>query len=645
MRLIEVLDGQRRRVAVLDNAFDISETEVLNGISEMSFSLPDGDEKARYLDYRMLIRFDGGQLYRVVDYTAEDDGAPVLSYMCEHVAAGLCDRVMYGDHVRSGYTTRQNIEYILSFQSDWVLGDCDFAYQYDYGWTSENLLAALFSIATPFTDYYKFVFDTAVYPWRIHLHKIETGSAEYYVFREYNFLRSRKKGESGEVVTRLYLQGYGEGVNQLGVSQINGGKPYIDASDEAMRKYGLIERVYTDRKQKEPASLLAAGKALLKEGEHAREEYEVEAADLKEFGVSDIYKAQAGETILFKPSGFRTYITKIVRNHDTAGDMRLTLANTPEDLVKMLADLADRQRIEATYAQGSTQIWGSVMVDNADASHPLKYPLWIPKELTIMNYVQLRIELGRFRAYSKGASSGGGSSTTSAGGGGGTSGSAGGQSVTSASGGSATVTTAQKVVTNILSVGGPLDSEDGEVLNYVEYASAGTTGGPSDNQTSWTTTPAQGTDHLHYMKSHTHSGGTHRHYFRHFHTGSANLTIPEIAVNIPSHKHTVSVGNHTHTVPSHTHTVSTPTHTHAIDYGIYESTEQPVSATVSINGQTAFAMEKEWEGDISSYLIDNSGKMPRGRFVTIEVRPNTLARCTVAAAPQGFIQSKGGGQY
>ena len=56
-------------------------------------------------------------------------------------------------------------------------------------------------------------------------------------------------------------------------------------------------------------------------------------------------------------------------------------------------------------------------------------------------------------------------------------------------------------------------------------------------------------------------------------------------------------------------------------------------------------MDTEWEGDISQYLVGSDGKFPRGRFVNIEVRPNTLARITVAAAPQGFIESKGGGRY
>lgn len=645
MRLLEIYDQRRARQAVIENAFDVTETQKLNGVWELSFSVPDGDDKLDYLQARKLVRYDGGALYRIIDYESDDGGAPVLTYTCEHMSAALSDRVMFGDHVRTGYTTAQNIEYILSFQADWVLAECDFTYRYDYAWTSENLLAALFSLSTPFTDYAKWVFDTSAYPYRLSLKKIDTAAKpEYYLFGGYNFLRAHKNTASGDILTRLYLLGYGEGINQLDVASVNDGKPYIESA-EATAQYGLIERVYADRSLKEPGALLDAGKALLREGQRPREEYEVEAADVAELGAEEIYRARVGDVLLFKRDNYRTYITEISRRFDVAGDMSLTLSNTPEDLVKMLAGMADKQRIEATYAQGSTQIWGSVMTDNADSSHALKYPLWIPKELKVMNYVQVRIELGRFRAYSKGAASGGSSTTTTQSGGGSTSGTGGGQAVTSEAGGATTVSTETKVATNALAVGTPLNTTDSSEKNYSGMAGETATGGPSNNKTTWTQTPAQGVNHLHYMQEHTHSTKPHTHNIKHYHTGVANITIPSMQINIPGHTHTVRVAAHTHSTPNHSHSVSFPAHSHEISYGIYEASDGPASAVVKINGVEAFVMEKEWEGDISGYLIGSDGKIPRGRFINIEVRPNTMARVTVAVAPQGFIQSTGGGKY
>ena len=134
----------------------------------------------------------------------DDDGAPVISVTCEHAIASLADRVLYKDHVRSGLSTRENIEYILSFQEEWVLGECDFDFSYDYGWTSENLLAALFSIATPFVAQHRWIFDPSGTTWKINLKPID-GATGHAVFAGRNFFPSRKGALSGAVAPLLNL--------------------------------------------------------------------------------------------------------------------------------------------------------------------------------------------------------------------------------------------------------------------------------------------------------------------------------------------------------------------------------------------------------------------------------------------------------
>ena len=76
MRLIEVFDRQRKRVAVVQNAYDVREKHVLNGVGELTFSLPEGDEKAKYLQPRRYVRYDGGEMYRILEMQVDDDGAP-----------------------------------------------------------------------------------------------------------------------------------------------------------------------------------------------------------------------------------------------------------------------------------------------------------------------------------------------------------------------------------------------------------------------------------------------------------------------------------------------------------------------------------------------------------------------------------------
>ena len=98
-------------------------------------------------------------------------------------------------------------------------------------------------------------------------------------------------------------------------------------------------------------------------------------------------------------------------------------------------------------------------------------------------------------------------------------------------------------------------------------------------------------------------------------------------------------------IPSHTHKVDTPNHRHDIEYGIFNSNETPSRADVYINGEFAFSMGTSYEGDITQYLIGSSGKIPRGTFIKLQVKPDTLAKVTVSSATQAFIQSKTGGNY
>lgn len=574
--MLEVFDISRKRVAVMQNAFDITETIKLNGVSSLSFSIPATDEKADYCTARRFVRYSG-DMYRIIDYTVDKEDTSVITFECEHAIATLVDRLLFQEHILTGYTTREAIEYILDCQSDWVLDVCEFDFLYDYAWTSENLLAALWSIATPFTDYYRWTFDTSSYPWRLSLRKIDLlEKPEFYVFQGLNFLRSQKKTLSSEAVTRLYCLGYGEGVNQLGIESIDG-LAYIEAEPEYITEHGLIEAVFCDRSYQSADALYAAGLAILNEKKNPRVEYSVEVADLTEITGNDLHMAEVGKIIMFKADNYKTYITEVVKKYDT-DEMSLTIANKPSDIAESIADLADRQRIESTYSQGATQLWGSVLQNNASSTEAIVYPLWIPDETVIVNKIMLKVKLSKFRAYSKTTSSGGGSSGSTQ-----TSSAGGGRRVSSESGGSSTSTSGQ------------------------------TGGGSSSTSASY-------------------GAGYHQHI-----------------AYLPYHHHPVYIPNHTHevSIPAHTHKVDVPgvaSHTHNIDYGIYFSSETPTGATVTIRGDS-FNITTDYEGDITAHLIGEDGTIPRGQFIDISIKPNTLAFAHVAVSAQGFIQSRGGGKY
>ena len=636
--MINVYDLSRKKTAVLNQAHDATETTILNGVGQMVFTIPANDVKVEMCKARHYVRDgDDGELYRIIDYSADEDDVSEVQYSCEHVIAALADTLMFGDTVVTG-STAACIRSVLSRQSNWVLDECDFNFQYEYAWTSENLLAALFSIATPFTEAYQWVFNTAAYPWRVSLKRLDLNSVpQFYVFSGLNFLRSQKKSQTGSVCTKLYAQGYGEGVNQLGIESVNNGVPYILADQSAIDEYGIVEGHFVDRSIEDSTILLQRTRAVLAEAQRPTIVYDVQSADLYEMTKNEYQRAAVGKVIEFGADKYRTYITQTIKNHDIPGNISLKLATKPTDLATMLADLADRQRIESTYSQGATQLWSNTTADNASPTDGHEHAIWIPDDALIINKVMVRIKLTKFRTYSKNTSSGGGSTQTSSNGGGGSTSSSAGGSVTSAS-------TGNSGSDSLGSIDYRNTSAASLATEYREmYLQGIRTGGSSVGLTQAQTGATNG--HFHYYLQ---PSGTHYH-----NVGEANLThyhlIPSHSHSfyLPAHSHTFNMPAHSHSVsiPSHGHSVNIPSHTHQIEYGIFTASETPTSAMVYVGNTYAFSMDTSFEGDITRYLLGQDGKIPRGRFIELRIVPDKLARVTVSSAPQAFIQSKSGGNY
>lgn len=582
--MLEVFDLAKKRTAILENAFNVSETVKLNAVSQLSFEIPITDEKTTFCKPRHYVRYDGGQLYRIIDRTAVENAAGVMQYQCEHVIATLVDKVLFKDHIIDNLTTAQAINYILARQSDWTLYACDFAFRYSYLWSSENLLAALFSIATPFTDYYKWEYNTNVYPWRVSLKRIDTAQKpQFYVFKGLNFLESQKKEMQSEIVTRLYCLGYGEGVNQLGIESVNSGRAYLDAP--TIGRYGTVESVFIDRRYENAAALKAAGLALLEKLQAPRVQYEVAAADLDGINGSDYMRADVGKVILFAEDGYKTFITEIAKNYDNVGDMTITVANTPEDIAASIADIADRQRIESVYAQGATQIYAQSIQANASATKGAVLRFFIPEEMRIINFVKAKITLDKFRAYSNATESAESKEETSEDGGG-----------TSVVGQSSSIKTTEEIEASIS-------------LYKMTIANI-------DSGGNWNALHNSTPYHQHVYQDDAMS--KHSHGMEHTH---GNITIPD-------HKHKFTI----------------PKHAHDIKAGIYEF-GNATTATIFVNGASKGAMGTDSDVDITSYLVNAQNEIPRGSWQEIEIRPNDLAYITIDLIIQGFVQSRGGGTH
>ena len=93
MSMLNIYDMiSKRKTAILQNAFDIVESQELNQIYSLSFKLPATDDKVQYCQPRHFVRWgDDGELYRIKAPKVSQENTSIIQYDCEHVITTLCD--------------------------------------------------------------------------------------------------------------------------------------------------------------------------------------------------------------------------------------------------------------------------------------------------------------------------------------------------------------------------------------------------------------------------------------------------------------------------------------------------------------------------------------------------------------------------
>ncbi len=594
--MTEVFDrASRRRVAVLENAHNVSEEQRINAVWQLRFSLPWDDPKNQFCKPFHYVRHDGGELYRIMPEALNVEETGAYTYQCEHVLATLIDNVLFGHHVvgNLGVYTEDCIRYVLDHQlvKNWVLDQCDFRRQFEYGWEQESLLSALFSIANPLPGPYLWRTDTSYYPWKLSLKRLEAGRPELYVRRRHNMGTFHRDRDPQQIVTRIYPKGYGEGVNQLGIESVNGGVPYLQSPQAVVDKYGLIERVWVDRRYEDPESLKAAAQAMLDELQEPAVSYEV---GFQELSSADWDRAEVGRRVrvVFPELGERvdTFVTQVNRDFGDVTQSSIVVANKETSIASSLADMADRQRIEQTYAQGATQLYAQALQANCDSRKGAVMDFFIPVEMRIVNKVLAKIRMGPFRAYSQSTQSQEARAAVTN--------YAGEQSSTSSSGGGSVTSTAG---------GGGVTTDTGKSGINVEYGVAST------------------------FES---AGHTHQYEEVQAHQHRITLYDHTHRVDVPAHQHGFSISGHAHEV-------TVPGHAHDITPGIFEFGD-PQGFALYVNGERRGEFQgRTAEVDLTAHLAGKDGRIPRGRWLDMEIRPNDLAYVSLDLIVQGFVQSRG----
>ena len=704
MSFVELYDQQMRMQAVLDNAKDVQYQLNHNELSTGAFTLPAKDPKIQHCQAHAFVRITDEprppMLYRIIQEPAASlIGGKERMFTLEGAEATMLDKLIFGYHQigGTGVDTEAVLRWLLDWQDEpkrWVLGRCDFHYEFEYKFESVHLLPALFSVASCIADEYTWIFDTNVTPWTVSLVKASTAPSCGLTYMR-NMTDIQKGMDATGLVTRLYPIGYGEGVNELHIGSVNDGRDYIDA--DTISIWGVKEAAYPDKRIEDAQTLLARGRAVLEELKNPYISYTATAVDLSRYTGKAWDMFMPGELIRVMDHEHGDILLdmrlKSVQKGDLYGaphGVTMTIANSERDVTGAINALADRAGIMELYSQGATNMTADQFADNADPGNPFEFPLYLDSDMRRINKVLLRISIEAFRSYEKGAAAGGGTTSTSSEGGGG--------SVTSAGGGNGTVSTESRALTADFSGNtGYATNADGS-LTYTGGASGSTayeqpgctsagshshdvdshshsfsdsyslswghthstsssfepgknTGGVNSysakdisiSGTTGTSSPDTGSagSHYHTITNHTHGLNDHTHYMSHWHSydHKHTVTLPAMSVSLPSHTHSV-------TISTHSHSVSLPNHTHDMIHGIYRGSSAS-SYTLQVDGNAVPASAIDGgEVDIVPYLSrDEDGRIQRGTWHEITLTPNALTRVVMRRFVKTFIQSVGGGDY
>lgn len=670
----------------------------------------DDPANALLTPYSLAELYDGEQridLFRVIAMPESAIRAQKgqTTHSLEHVLATLMDDILPGYHEIGGTGMEMGacIQYILDRQTvkRWRLGTCAFDTQFQYAFSNDYLLKALLSLPKQLDEPYLWTTDTSTTPWTLNL--LRPGAAAECELRyRQNMTEIVKSYDAAELCTRVYPFGYGEGINQLTIKEVNGGRLYIDADTQAV--WGVVAKPFADTAMEQPQALYNRAKAWLEQQKNPRISYKIKGADLYRLTGEPWYRFMPGRLCRINDQEHGVLVEARVTQVSKAdvygkpGDVTVTIANAPANAAGEIADLAARASINELYAQGATNMYAEHFADNASPDKPCRFRFPVDSDCVRINRVVLKYDLEAFRAYERAAEAGGSAATTS--------GSDGGGTRTSEAAGEAEVTTPVTTFAEQVVITGAIDSygdakanTDGNALGLETDAATGRTGASGDiaTQSSGSLTTGTGNgntgesddtshshsspyhnhgtnpgmnvrvtvnsatcshahpagshthnisghthtvpSHSHTLNSHRHSISQHQHGMAHTHGASVRVTIPALTVHVPSHRHTVSI-------PTHTHSLNLPSHTHGLTYGIFEgSTASAVTIRVDGSPVPASAVQGG-EVDLVPYMSkDERGKITRGTWHEVEITPDTDTRIVADIYVKVFIRSQGGGDY
>lgn len=577
---IEILDANNSEIGSgsIGTVISLDDTKRLDAIGTLSFTMPAGDRKARYITTG--VRFDvydskdaylGRYLFKSKEIT-DNNGQGILTVTCYDYLKELSERSVYFNRTYNFDTIPTIIGDLMSIVGWSTIvtedGESQITFQ------GESILRAIDELRDRQGSHYRLSFDKTTKVPILEFGPF--GDLSDVNFEQFNgqiqseFLQSnnaiitgaRIVEESDEIYNRVIPLGAGQGVSQLTIedatlgvyttqtgTNTDGSFFYYIEDTDSITNYGIKERIISFPNiiplTNSDANVINAANTLkltceayLQKHLIPRKEYQIEVINLP----SDVLPGDKIHVRYVQQVNGITYISidddfwvlEISRNRNASGDRSYSikianvdqLRTTDQDvIVDVVRDLNSiNVHIPATLAYSAVGPYTKrIKGDNSSSNRVnAEFKIRIKEEVLYLNRALMRFSTGPLKSSTTGAASGGGSTQTSAG------------------GGSSTETSTATGLSTGLMI--PL-----------------------------------GMDHRHDIVPHDH-----------------NITLP-----------------------SHTHNVTIPSHTHGITYGVFEDTVTPEDVRITLNGVDItnsiggpFSVgggENEYEIDITDLLIATSG--------------------------------------
>ena len=246
------------------------------------------------------VRDGKGRIWRIKG-TELDPVNRTRTISLEGILATLKDRIIPNEKTAADMgggetcTCTQAIRHILSYQSDWTLGGCDFSTALPYKFSGENLFTALQTVTDTLDGAY-WDTDTSSYPFKLYIKRINwTPTCEMRMGRNIQSLRYSTD------LSRTYTRFYPVGKDDLRIG-------YVSRNES---EYGIREATGTDTAKETEAELRQWANQMLRRHAEPAVTASINGLDLSEstgepldrLGINRICQAplpEYGTTILLR---------------------------------------------------------------------------------------------------------------------------------------------------------------------------------------------------------------------------------------------------------------------------------------------------------------------------------------------------------